>query len=324
MIALRRLALVLASSAALCACSSDKAEERQKLALHHEFARKYFDNGQLALAETQVDMGLEIDASDEKLRLMKAWILQKRDRPEDVLAAEKMFRELVRKGDFRATLGLGQALERKGVMYWSAAGPVERGERETRAADPARRGEELRGLAKGAWKESVRWYDATLEKKPGYLEAVNGLQRVCALLGDLDKSLEWSNMLLTQGAREMDFWREELKRPDLTAVEEEECRKLLAASSKLMSETHLAASTSLVQLGRAAEALPHLDSAAALEPERAEIYSRRAQLHKDAGRIPEAREDIQRFLKLSMLPVEHPDMRRAYDLLQECDVALRR
>lgn len=321
MSAFRLALLALLSSTALCACNSDAAEERQKLALHHEFARKYFDNGQLAMAETQVDMGLAIDSKDDKLRLMKAWIRQKRGAPEDVLMAEKLFRDLARDGDYRATLGLGQALERKGVMYFEAAGPVERGERETRAADPARRGEELRALAKSAWKDSVRWYETTLEKKPNYLEAVNGLQRVCALLGDLDRSLEWSNMLLTQGAREMDFWREELKRPDLRAVEEEECRKLLAASTTLLSETHLAASTSLVQLGRADEALPHLDSAAALEPERAEIYSRRAQLHKDAGRLAEAREDIQRFLRLSMLPVEHPDMRRAYDLLQECEVA---
>jgi tetratricopeptide (TPR) repeat protein len=318
------LAPLLAPLLLLAGCGADRAEERQKLALHREFASKYFEEGQLLQAENQVDLGLEIDSSDDKLRLMKAWIRQKRGSPEDVLTAEALFREIVPAGDFRAMLGLGQALERKGVMYWESAGPVERGERETRAADPAKRGEELRKLAQAAWKDSIRWYEATLEAKPGYLEAVNGLQRVCGLIGDLDKSLEWSNELLEQGSRETDFWRAELARPDLRAVEEQEYRKLLGASAKLLIETHLAASTTLVQLGRGDEALPHLDSAAALDPERAEIYSRRAQLHKDAGRLSEAREDIQRFLRLSMLPVEHPDMRRAYDLLEECELARQR
>ena len=307
-----------------CACqSSDEADPDQKIAMHREFGRKYFENGQLVLAEQQVDLGLSIDADDAKLRLMKAWIRQKRGLPEDVLLAESLFRDLVGDGDYRALLGLGQALERKGVLYWESAGPVERGERETKAADPKKRAAQMRIEAGEYWRESVDWYEKTLAKKSGEIQAVNGLQRVWVLLGDLEQSLRWSNALLEQSEREIEFWRTELQRVDLRAAEEDEFRRLLSSSAKLLVETHLAASTSLVKLGRAEEALPHLDQALALEPARAEIFSRRAQLHREVGRLREARDDIQQFLKLSTLAVDHPDMRKAFDLLAECEVALR-
>ena len=318
----RFLSLALLALLVSACQSTDAAEQQQQLTLHREFARKYFENNQLVLAEQQADLGLEIESDDPQLRLMKAWIRQKRGGAEDVLLAERLFRDLVDDGDYRATLGLGQALERKGVLYWESAASVERGERPTKSSDPVARAEEMRQEARDFWHESVEWYEETLALKSGELQAVNGLQRVWALIGDLEQSLHWSNALLEQSEREIEYWRAELQRPDLRAVEEDECRRLLNASTALMVETHLVASTSLVQLGRRQEALPHLDRAIELAPDRAGSYSRRAQLNHDFGNVRAARADLEQFLRLSTLPVDHPDMRRAFDLLADCEVEL--
>ena len=319
-----QLLCLLAASTLLGACSSTSGPDpEQQLKLHREFAQTYYEAGQYEQAAQQIELGLEIEPGDDGLLLMMAWIHIKRGTPDDIGAAEKLFRDLARGGDFRATLGLGEALERKGVAYWESAAAVESGQRTTTAADPTKRAVEMRKQAEKDWVESVKWYERTLELKAGSIQAINGLQRVWALRGDLQQSLKWSETLLAQSEKEVGFWRTELERPDLSAKEEAEYRRLLRGSAALLAETHLQASTSLVQLGRKADAIPHLDAALELVPEQADIYSRRAQLNHELGRMREARDDVQQFIRRSALPVEHPDMQRALDLLAECEQALR-
>jgi len=310
----------------LCACSSSGAGEpdpEQQLQLHREFALRYFDQGDLNRAEQQVDKGLEIESDDRQLLLMKGWIRQRRGTARDLLVAENIFRDLRDDEDFRVELGLGEALERKGVLYDEAARAVASGERFTENPDPQARAAELTQMATDAWTESLECYRRTLELKPGEFQAMNGLQRVLALQGRYEESLRWAEELLAGSKAEMDFWRERLRRPDLTAEEEARLRTLLDGSTDLQAATHLAAASQLVALGRREEALGHLDFAGALEPDRAEIHSRRAQLLAQMDRPSEAVLAIQEFLRYTRLPFEHPDVRRAYDLLAECELATR-
>lgn len=314
-----RLALI----ALLAACQStqDKVEE-QKLEMHREFAKAYFDQGQYQQAEAQVDLALELDSDDATLKLMKAWIVLRRGTPDAVLEAEQRFRALRSSSDYRVQLGLAEALERKGVMYSESAEAVARGERPTAALDRGARAVEMRVIASDSWNEAVALYEQTLKAKSGEIQALNGLQRTHALRGDWEASLSWADKLLEQSTGEIAFWKTQLERAGISADEEANLRNLLGASTKLLVETHLQASTLLHQLGRGEEALAHLDHVAALDPDNVQIYGRRAVLLHKLGRFEQARMDVQQFLRLSTASIEHPDMQRALDLLAQCDAEL--
>jgi tetratricopeptide (TPR) repeat protein len=307
--------------AAACSSSGDQPDPEQQLAMHREYALRYFDEGDSNRAEQQVDKALEIDSDDRQLLLMKGWIRQRRGSAQDIFVAEKIFTDLIDGKDYRAELGLAEALERKGVLYREASEAVASGERFTENLDPSARAAELLAQAEQAWRDAEKHYNEVLELKPGEFQAFNGLQRVLALLGDDEGSIEWSKKLLAESGAEMQFWRERLRRPDLTTQEEGRLRRLLDGSIKLQVATHLSAATLLVKNDRAAEGLLHLDEAATLEPERAEIHSRRAQLLHRLGRNAEAAEAIQLFLRNADLPYEHPDVKRAYTLLSECEAS---
>lgn len=322
-----KLVLAFVAALALCACSSTdengpSAEERLKL--HREFAMKFFSSGDYAQAERQADLGLALDPRESELLLIKGWTHIKRGKTDDVLLAEKLFRSVIREADYRAQIGLGEALERKGVLYWESAAELVAGKRQTPAADPAQRAEQLRAEARGFWDESASLYQAALTSKPSNIQAINGLQRVAALRGDHAAALGWSEQLLELSRQELEFWRADLSRPKLGAAQEAEIRRLLAGGERLVIETHLQASGLLVTLGRKSDAIAHLDSALELDPTRSEIYSRRAQLRRDLGQHDGARADIEQFLKRSELALDHPDVQRALDLLSECEVALGR
>jgi tetratricopeptide (TPR) repeat protein len=313
----RALALLLLGLAA-CSSNGDQPDPEQQLSMHREFALRYFDQGDFNRAEQQVDKGLEIESKDRQLLLMKGWIRLRRGSTQDIFVSERVFRDLVDGEDYRAELGLAESLERKGVLLREASEAVASGERFTENLDPQERAQELQRDAQAAWKDSQRHYETSLELKPGEFQAFNGLQRVLALLGEDDESLRWAGRILEDSAAEMAFWRERLRRPDLTAAEENRLRKLLDGSIRLQVQTHLSAATLLVKNARKPEALEHLDSAALLDPAKAEIHSRRAQLLHELGRHDEAAEAIQSYLRAANLPFEHPDVKRAYALLDAC------
>ena len=305
----------LALLAAGCGSTPDGPDPETQLAMHREFALRYYHEGDLARAEQQMDRALEIEPEDEQLLLMKGWVRQRRGTADDIFVAESIFRDLVRGEDYRALLGLAEALERKGVLYWESAAAVASGERFTEAADPAKRAEEMRVEARKSWIESVQCYEQTLEKKPGEIQAINGLQRVHALAGDLTASLDWSRRLLDSTDAEISFWSAQLERPDLTASEELRLRDLLVSSSDLKVQTHLHGSSVLFQLGRPEEALAHVDQALELTPEKPAVHSRRAQLLHELGRTAEAVDEMETFLRLSQLDFDHPDIVLALELL---------
>ena len=312
------LALLLAP---LGSCQTDEngVTDEQRLTLHREFARKYYDAGEMAQAERQADMGLEIDEDDEGLLLMKGFLRLKAGSRDDIALAEQVFRKLSKEGDYRAKLGLAETLERKGLNLVESAEGIESGRITTEAKDVVARCAELRSQSKAAWKESRETYLAVLSERASQIQAINGLQRVTALEGDLAGSITWADKLLELANTEIEFWRTDLARPNLSVVEEAELRKRISASASLLVETHLTSASALVKLSRRPEALVHLNHAIDQAPLRSDLYSRRAQLQLEAGFVREAREDLRQFVKLSTLDLDHPDMRRAYDMLAECD-----
>lgn len=311
----RSIAALLLCLAAGCNSNPDGRNPEEVLEMHREFALRYYDENELEQALQQVELGLKVDSRDEKLRIMRGWIHQRLGTSEDVFTAEQIFRGLLSTRDYRVVLGLAEALERKGVLYWESADAVEKGQRYTTATDRVARAKELHSDARKAWTESVERYEQTLERKPGEVQAINGLQRVCALLGKKQEALAWSRKLLTQVEAEATFWTRQLDRPDLAPTEERRLRDLLAGSEKLQRETRLQVATLLVGLDRPEEALVELDHVLELDPTAPGLHGRRAQMLYKIGRTEEALAALENYLRYSQEDFDHPDVKRAYELM---------
>ncbi len=321
--ALSGLALLLAAA---CVSSRPEGPDPEQIAdMHTELALRYYDLDDLARAEQQALKGLEVEPDNRPLRLMVGWIRLRYGTRDDILIAEGIFRQLLEEkdDDYRIWLGLADALERKGVLFREAGEDMASGQRDP--TEPGRRNEEARNLLLRAdenWRESISAYEETLSRKSEDLKAMNGLQRVYALLDSPEESLLWSSRVLEVSDRELDFWDQQLQRPDLTAGEEERLRALRQDAVELQVATHLSAATIQRRLGRLEDALASLDALLARE-ELADAYGMRAQLLRDLGRHEEAIQSIDEFLRLSEKEFDHPDIRRAYSLRSECEVARR-
>jgi Tfp pilus assembly protein PilF len=319
----RALCLALLACCAACSSSASSSEERaQRVEMHTELALGYYQLGDLDRAEQQVVKGLELEPDDEALALLLGWTLQRRGRTEDVLRAEQIFRKLQDGGDYRAVLGLGEALEQKGKAQDEAARAIRAGEQDTEAADPAARADELAAAARESWQASARQYARTLELRPEDRDALNGLQRVQALLGRWDESLAASRELLRLAEAESTFWKARLEKDDLSAAEEQRMRGIVTSAAKLWSSTRLQMATVLLKSGRPDEAEAELDLVIAAEPGRYELYGRRAQLRVERGDFAGALSDLDAYLRLTPDAYDHADTRRAYDLRARCEAAL--
>lgn len=320
------LAALLFALSSVQGCSSNKPkppDPEKMLEMYREQALGYYEQRSYLQAEDQIRKGLDIRPEDEQLKLMLGWCRQMRGTRDDLNVAERVFRDLAPKKDFRALLGLATVLERKGVLYSESADAIDSGARPTDAADPKQRALELRESARKFWEEALIHYQAVLAGKPSEGQAMNGLQRTYALLGRPEDSLIWADKLLAQCASESEFWAKQLKRTDLRADEESRLRSRLLSSSELTVATHYSAASLLMKLGRKAEAAAHLDQIVLLKPNDADAYSRRAQLLFELGRFEEARANLDDFLRLSGLDFDHPDVQRAYQLQADCDRRLR-
>lgn len=323
----RTLSLACATLlAALAACNSSgySAKDRERLLENHtELAQQYLAMGELDRAEGQTLKGLELDPKNVKLKVLRAKVLAKRGRPEDVQRAEKVLREIGGDGDYQVRLVLGIALERKGLAYDEAADAIESGKRITDAPDPGARVAELRRASLAAWRESIEAYEKALAEHREDNDAMSGLVRVHGLLGQKEQSLAAAEKLLATTQVDLDFWNKQLARTDMAADEEARFRKLVRQFSGLQVTTHMTASILLHDLGRDTEALQHVEAALALDSERAELYSRRAELRKALGQPKAAIDDLETYLRLSNRPADHPDVVRAWSLRRECESDLR-
>lgn len=310
---------------AACPSTGITSEQKTKLVENYlEQANQYYQMGELDRANAQCIKGLELDPANQKLKLVQAWCLQRRGAKSDIAQAEQIFRSLQSGGDFRAVLGLGSALERKGLLYSESAANLRSGKRVTEAADPTKRIEDFEAQAQKAWNESLVQYKKALELQKNDPDCFNGLVRVETLLGHTESAYEWCLKLIEATHADLDFWNQRLTRADISTQDETRFRDLVRQLTKLETAAQLHASELADSLNRDPAALEHLDAALVLDPKHSDIYSRRAQIEKELGKFPEAIKDIERFIALSTLDSNHPDIQRAFHLKKECEDALRR
>lgn len=322
-----RTGALLLAVAALAGClggppEPEPPDPEQLLELYTTSATYLYEDDQLLQAQEQAVKALEIEPENRAMRRLVGWVRLRLGKTEDLLIAEGMFRRLTKDGDEGGAtrLGLATALERLGLAYDEAARAIETGRREARKGESAK---DLRRQAHERWQEAVRIHESMLDGGEGSTRAMNGLQRVLALLGDYEGSLRWSGVLLERSGEELATWQRMLAASDLTESEEKLFRTNAEAALDLRRDTHLFAATLLHRLGRPREALAHLDLVLEDEPDLAQAYSRRAQLLIELGEYERARDDLGRFIGLSEASFDDPDLRKAFEWMAECDKHLR-
>ena len=314
---------------ALTGCASDpgtQIDPAAQLEVFRATALSLYEQEDLPSAELQAVKGLGIDPEDYQLQLLYAWINLRKGTTSDLKRAEGVFRELLttmpEEGDFRVELGLAECLERLGVVYAEAAKAIESGERYTEQ-DPATVTAQLIGDGAASWVESEQLYLSVLASRPGSLKALNGLQRVTALQGRAEDSLAWSAKLLKITREEVRLREQQLQFGDLDRSQENRLRDQQRLTRELEVATLIYAADVNMGMGNDARALAHLEEALSRETDKPEVYARKAQVLFRLRKYEAASIAINDYLRTSALPYEHPDVRRAYDLLAECESAAR-
>jgi len=320
------LLLGLLLALALPACNSKDPKEltkSQKLGLYLENALRYYELRELDRAQDQVQRALALDPKNERFLLMLGRIHLNRDTTEDILIAEQIFRKHPNQKDYRVKLGLGSALERRGVLEDQASVAIRSGERYTEHKDPEQRSDELEVLAQGNWKEAYGEFELALSYRSGELEALNGLIRTAGLLGWNEISIGHARDLIKALSDSTRVRRLELEDVAIDAASEKRLREAIKANTDLIVQSHEFIAELNYRLGQKDEAMEELGRVIELDPDRSLAYSRRAQLLYEAGQYLAAKDSIQRYLRLSTdLPFEDENIRGAYELLTQCEAAL--
>ena len=309
---------------------SDKTPEltdEEKVELYSETASFLYEDSSFVRAQDQAVKVLEVDPENLAMRRMIGWIRLRSGAPRDLDIAEDFFRRLVRDGDDHAATiqGLATVCERLGLGYEETARSYESGGREApEGEDITALVEETHEMALQYWHESETLYLSTLTEGEGSTRSKNGLQRVYAYLGKYDESLAMVDQVLSEARGELEQWRRMLTNSDLGEQDEILMRTNEKAAIALLRNTHLFAADLLFQQNRYADALGNVESAVMLDSTDAELYSLRAQLRSKTGDFAGAIEDIDVYLRRSETPLDHPDVRRAFDLRTECELALAR
>lgn len=320
------LALLVLLGTPACKHTYQKKVEQtpeQKLELYTTSATYLYEDDDLDGAQEQAVKALEVEPKNRAMRRMVGWIRLRKAGNEDLILAERFFRDLVREGDDNENTQLGLAItcERLGKAYDDVARAIASGERKAEEAggtDPR----ELSAKARDYWQESIAICAKLLEKGEGNTNAMNALQRVHALAGNYDESLAWSARLLERTGQELVTWRRMLQEKDLTDTEESLFRDNERAALDLQRDTHVFAATLLFRLQRHDEALAHLDALVAEAPALPQAYSLRGQVRARVGQYEGAVSDLDRYLALSDAPYEHPDVQRAFALRAEAQKQL--
>src|SRR6185503_6055843 len=221
-----------------------------------------YEDDELDRAQEQAVKALAIEPKNFPMRRMVGWIRLRKATHEDLILAERFFRDLVADDDQNENtiLGLAITCERLGKAYDDVARAIQSGEREPPQGEEGEiAAQELSTKARRYWGEAIKLCEGVLATGEGNTNAMNALQRVLALNGDYEKSLEWSQRLLDRTSAELASWRTMLQEKDLRESEEKLFRKNERAALDLQRDTHVFAATLLFRLQRYDEALAHLD-----------------------------------------------------------------
>lgn len=316
----------LALGLLLCACSSskDKLTREQQISTRRELGSYYFQVGEIGRAEDQALRGLELDRDDKELRLLLGRVKLRRGDTESLLKAKLVFEGFDIREEPRAAIGLGETLERLGLVHQATAEAIERGERAAPKGDGPAESKRLRAEAERLWKKAAEAFETALAFDPEELRALNGLQRTHALMGRYDEAAQHSDRLIELAEAELEAIARTLSSPPGSPdpARDERLRTRSRETKALLIETRWLAYSIENSRQRPAAALTHLDRIIELTPNDEVAYSRRAQVQYDLGNYQAAIDDATEFVRLSDKPYEDPDIRRAWQLRNDASSKL--
>ena len=307
------------------ACSSNKPRElstEEQLGIYLENALRYYELRDLERTENQCLRGLKLDPDNERFLLILGKVYLIRGQTEDILRALAIFEKHPNQDDWRIHLGKAEAHERLSILESDAADAIASGARYT-DKDPEERAAELRKSSAEHLDQAIQDYLAAEQIHDGEINAVNGLIRTYALSGNYEESLRWGNTLIEVLQASSKLRRVELEDVGITASRERELTAAVRRNSDMIIKVRFHRATLLHEMGRDQEAVDELGLILSLDPEVSQAYSQRAQLLLALGQPLQARESIEKFIKLEAArPFDDPEIRRAYELLGRCEEAL--
>ena len=324
-------ALLAASAPSLVACSSTPEDdvgaeltEEQWMGVYLENALRYLDLGEIARAEDQARRALEIEPKNSRFLLIYGRCKLLRGDAQSIQASIEIFESIPDKEDYRVQMTWGAAVERKGVLYEEAAEGVRDGSRPTDFPDRAQRADQLLEEARGYYREAKAHFQHSLELRSGEPEALGGLVRTSALLGEVEESIRYSRELIDAIRSSQRLVSLQLEDDEITAERESQLFSDQRTNREFEVKARLHIATLLRREGRLGEAVLEFDEIILVQPELAEAHSLRAQLLYDLGEFVKARDSITRFIELKARTAEFedPSIRRAYDLQERCDRAI--
>ncbi|MEM6571524.1 MAG: tetratricopeptide repeat protein, partial [Planctomycetota bacterium] len=302
------LVSLLAGTGALTACSSSGSSsedsfdpeltDKELLGVYLENALYYYELGEYDRCEDQARRALEIDPKNEHFLLIYGRCRVRRGTAADIQAAIDIFEQHPNPDDFRVQESWGTAVERKGKFYEEASIGVRDGSRPTDAPDRGARADELLEEAHGFWRDAEAHYSRALVLRSGSPEALGGLVRTSALLGEFEQSIEHARDLIDSIKSSQRLVANQLEDDEISADRESSLFKDKRENRRFEIKARLHIATLLRQLGRLNEAVDEFDEIIYLEPEFAEAYSLKSQLLFDLGEYMKARTAITKFIEL--------------------------
>lgn len=329
---LRALPLALAATAALTlsACSSSGERkpgddlgltDKEKKGLFLENALRYLDMGEIDRAQAQARKGLEIDPGNERFLLIFGRCSLLRGNAQDIEVAIDTFGRIKNQDDYRVQMSTGTAIERKGMFYDEAAAGVLDGSRQTKASDPVARAAELSEQAREYWQQAANHFQRSLELRSGTAEALNGLVRTSALLGNPAESISHARDLIQSIKSTQRLVSNQLEETEISASDESRLFRDRVSNRDLEVKTRLHIVNLLRTEDRLSEAVDEINEVIALDPELAQAHSQKAQLLFESGDFVKARASVTRYLEMEApsSQVTDPDIMQAFELRERCD-----
>lgn len=316
----------------LGACSSGPDRDNslgltkeEYLGLYFENAVRYVELGDMDRAIGQATKALEIDPENERFLLIFARCHLLRGGKDSIQMAIDVFDNMEKPDDFRVQMSWAAAIERKGVIYDETSDALRAGRRSTDAADPIARADELRAEAEGFWQDAKTKFQRSIELRSGEPEAINGLVRTTALLGEFDESIVWAGELIDAVRASQGLVSQQMDAIDLSANRESKLFRDRRSNRELEISARLHIATLERRMGRLAKSSEQFDAISAVDPDFAEAYSLNAQVLYELGEYRKAKESITRFIQMKARTVKYddPNVMKAYDLSERCDQALR-
>jgi len=313
------------------ACSSLfglSEEDATKLAAFQSNASIYWERGNVNQALDQVRRGLEIQPDDYKLLTIQAWCWLRLARTDPAMldrAATQFDRLLYMRADSdqnsQVRLGYAQAQSKLGLQQLKQADDMREevatltlSPDDTRArTEAAKRHEEV---AKAHFARAEQQLKRLIDVGDQLLEAHHNLMTIKAWDGDYNGAVDEANAYLERNATLQDNVRSEL---DNTLVVEYEREKRIQLEALRDQELRVRAFLANVHYkqGHHELAVRELNAVLLKNPNLFSEYYNRGRSLMALGRSADARRDLERFLSVTTLPTESPQVQEALRLLRQ-------